>query len=130
MARNTQELFQIFLPEIEIAAGTILNGSFNSKKESFNLNVNCPTVSYADLDFEMLYLEQNVQHDEVNGLLTVGKLSFADSTSFHELKLTNTGAHGIQDAILSWDPNTDDYSALTWRTTILPNDYISFALQP
>lgn len=130
LARNTQELFHIFLPEIEIAAGTILNGSFNSKQESFNLNLNCPKLSYADLDFEMLNLEQNVQHDEVNGLLTVGKLSIADSTSFHELKLTNTGAHGIQDAILSWDPNTDDYSALTWRTTILPNDYISFALQP
>ena len=130
LARKTHELFQIFLPELDIAAGTLLSGSFNSKQESLHINLNCPRMSYASFDFEKLILEQIIDHDAVTGSLDINKLSIADSTSFHELKLTNTGAHGIQDAILSWDPNTKDFSELKWRTTILPKDYISFALQP
>jgi hypothetical protein len=57
-------------------------------------------------------------------------LRIADSTSFHELLLKNEGANGTLDALLSWDPNTDDYSELKWRTTLLPNDFVRFELQP
>jgi hypothetical protein len=130
LARNTRELLQIFLPELELASATSISGSFDSKQEALKVAVNCPRLAYASLAFDNIELDQTILHNEVNGQLTVGQLSVADSTSFHELKLINTGANGVLEAALSWDPNTNNFSELKWRTTILPNDYISFTLQP
>jgi hypothetical protein len=87
-------------------------------------------LAYTDFECENIVFNQTILHDEVNGQLAVGQLLVSDSTSFHELKLVNSGANGVVDAVLSWDPNTNDFSELKWRTTILPNDYVSFTLQP
>ena len=130
LARNTRELFNIFLPELELASATTLSGSFDSKQEELKLALACPRLAYANLEFEAIQLAQTILHDQVSGQIGVGQLRVADSTTFHELKLVNIGANGVVDATLSWDPNTDDFSELKWRTTILPDDYISFTLQP
>jgi hypothetical protein len=130
LARNTRELLNIFLPELELAPATAITGSFNSKKEELQLGITCSRLAYTDFEFENIAFNQTILHDEVNGQLEVGQLLVSDSTSFHELKLINTGANGVVDAVLSWDPNTNDFSELKWRTTILPNDYVSFTLQP
>jgi hypothetical protein len=130
LARNTRELLNIFLPELELASATSISGSFDSKQEELKVALNCPRLAYASLAFENINFDQTILHDQVNGQLTVGQLTVADSTSFHELKLINSGAHGVLDAALSWDPNTNNFSELKWRSTILPNDYISFMLQP
>ena len=130
LARNTRELLNIFLPELELAPATSITGSFNSKMEELKLGLTCARLAYTDFEFENIVFNQTILHDEVNGQLAVGQLLVSDSTSFHELKLVNTGANGVVDAVLSWDPNTDDFSELKWRTTILPNDYVSFTLQP
>jgi hypothetical protein len=130
LARNTRELLNIFLPELELAPATSITGSFNSKMEELKLGLTCARLAYTDFEFENIVFNQTILHDEVNGQLAVGQLLVSDSTSFHELKLVNTGANGVVDAVLSWDPNTNDFSELKWRTTILPNDYVSFTLQP
>jgi hypothetical protein len=130
LARNTRELLNIFLPELELAPATSITGSFNSKMEELKMGLTCARLAYTDFEFENIVFNQTILHDEVNGQLAVGQLLVSDSTSFHELKLVNTGANGVVDAVLSWDPNTNDFSELKWRTTILPNDYVSFTLQP
>lgn len=130
LTRNTKQLLAVFLPDFILASGTTINGTFNSRQESLNLALNCPKFTYAELDILQLALEQHILHDKVSGLLTINELRVADSTTFQSLRLTNIGAHGNQDAVLSWDPNTTDFSELKWRTTILPKDYISFELQP
>jgi hypothetical protein len=130
LARNTRELLNIFLPDLELASSTSISGSFDSKKEELKVTLACPRLAYTDFEFENIQFDQTILHDEVNGKLAVGELIVSDSTSFHELQLKNTGANGVVDAVLSWDPNTNDFSELKWRTTILPNDYVSFTLQP
>jgi hypothetical protein len=130
LARNTRELLNIFLPELELAPATSITGSFNSKMEELKLGLTCSRLAYTDFECENIVFNQTILNDEVNGQLAVGQLLVSDSTSFHELKLVNTGANGVVDAVLSWDPNTNDFSELKWRTTILPNDYVSFTLQP
>ena len=130
LARNTTDLLAIFLPELQIANGTVISGAFHSKAEDLKLQIKSPGVVYNALEMTQLNFQQSIVHDAVSGSLTVKELRVADSTSFHDLQLINTGGNGVQDATLSWDPNTNDYSELKWRTTILPDDYISFALQP
>ena len=130
LARDSRELFYIFMPDLALANGTIVNGAFDSKNEALDFQINCPSLTYQMIDLKALSLQQHIAHDQVSGLLEVNELSFSDSTTFHAVKLTHSGAHGVQDAALSWDPNTNDFSELKWRTTILPQDYISFALQP
>lgn len=130
LARNTTELLAIFLPELQLTNGTTINGSFNSKAEDLQIQVKSAQIIYNSIEISNLAFKENILHDAVNGALYVKELRIADSTAFHDLQLVNKGGHGIQEATLSWDPNTDDFSELKWRTTILPNDYISFALQP
>ncbi|MDP4867604.1 MAG: translocation/assembly module TamB domain-containing protein [Crocinitomicaceae bacterium] len=130
LARNTRELLNIFLPELELAPATSITGSFNSKMEELKLGLTCSRLAYTNFEFENIKLNQTIFHDQANGQLDVSQLFVSDSTSFHELKLVNSGANGVVDAVLSWDPNTNDFSELKWRTTILPNDYVSFTLQP
>ena len=130
LTRNTTPLCAIFIPGLTVANGTLVNGSFHSRQEALKIEMNCANLAYNNVVLETIQLEQNILHDQVSGKLNVAELRVADSTSFHEVMLSNTGANGLLDAVLSWDPNTDDYSELKWRTTILPNDYISFALQP
>ena len=129
-ARNTQELLRIFLPELELAPATNIVGSFDSRQEELTIALTCPHMAYQQFELEALQMNQTILHDQVNGQLVIEQLTIADSTTFHDLKLLNNGANGVLEAALSWDPNTNDYSELKWRTTILPNDYVSFTLQP
>ena len=130
LTRNTQELLNIFLPELQLAPSTKISGSFNSKQEEFKIGLTCPSLAYQQYELDVIQFDQTILHDQVNGELAVKQLTVADSTTFHELKLRDNGANGVLDAVLSWDPNTNDFSELKWRTTILPNDYVSFTLQP
>jgi hypothetical protein len=130
LTRNTQELLHIFLPELELAPTTRISGNFDSKREELKMSLSCPRMAYQQLEMEGIQFDQTIFHDQVEGQLTIQQFTLADSTTFHELKLLNNGANGVIDAALSWDPNTNDFSELKWRTSILPNDYVSFTLQP
>ena len=130
LARNTHELLQIFMPELELAPATSITGAFDSKNEILKVALSCPRMSYTNLEFERVELEEFISHQQVSGQVTIEQLQVADSTFFHQVLLSHDGANGMHNAILSWDPNTNDFSELKWRTTILPSDYISFTLQP
>ncbi len=130
LVRQPSQLLAIFVPDLHVAKGTNVSGSFHSMNEELQINIQSPELKYANASLKNLNMKQNIFHDKTQGELDINELTIADSTKFHSLSIKNIGAHGIQDATLSWDPNTNDYSEIKWRTTVLPQDYVSLTLQP
>ncbi|MFM8596571.1 MAG: translocation/assembly module TamB domain-containing protein [Flavobacteriales bacterium] len=128
--RNAKQMLDIFANELELANNTRIYGSFDSPNEKLQLNVSSSSIRYQDFRFEQIKLNQVITKDQTTGDLAIALVSYADSTNFHDLKFINSGAKGVIDAAISWDPNTNDFSELKWRTTILPDDYLNFNLQP
>ncbi len=128
--RNTKQLLEIFVPDLSLSSNTRLFGSFDSANEILQLKITSPSLAYQDFRFDQLILDQQITKELTSGGLDISLVSYSDSTNFHNLKFVNTGAKGVIDATISWDPNTNDFSELKWRTTILPDDYLNFNLQP
>jgi hypothetical protein len=128
--RNAQQLLNIFVSDLSLANNTRLNGSFDSPNEMLQLKISSPSLQYQDFRFDQLLLDQKITKELTTGGLDVALVSYADSTNFHNLKFVNSGANGVIDAAISWDPNTNDFSELKWRTTLLPDNYLNFNLQP
>lgn len=128
--RNAKQLLDIFATDLSLANNTRLNGSFDSQNEMLQIKISSPSLQYQDFRFDQLVLDQKITKELTSGGLDIALVSYADSTNFHNLKFVNTGANGIIDATISWDPNTNDFSELKWRTTILPDNYLNFNLQP
>ena len=128
--RNAGQILSIFTPNLSLASNTRLSGLFDSRNEILQLNLSSPSIQYQDFRFDHIALSQKITKDNTTGDLDIALVSFSDSTNFHSLKFVNSGAKGIIDATISWDPNTNDYSELKWRTTLLPDNYFNFNLQP
>ena len=129
-ARQTDDFFAIFFPDLKVSNGTVLSGSFNSKDELLKVDLSSAHIKFENLDLRQLKLNETIHQNTAQGMFAINEFIVADSTSFHNLNFSHQGAKGVQDATLSWDPNTDDYSLIRWRTTMLSKNYISLALQP
>ncbi len=128
--RNAKDLLAIFVPELTIASNSRFSGSFDSKNENLEFKINCPSLAYQDFRFDNVVFDQQITAENTTGGLQIALVSYADSTNFHELKFVNQGSKGVLDAVVSWDPQTNDFSEIKWRTTFLPEDILNFNLQP
>jgi hypothetical protein len=128
--RNAKPLLDIFLPDVMIGSGTHITGLFNSKEEDLSFEISSPKLKIQDFTLEQIKFDQQITKDHTYGQMDIGLLVYDDSTSFHDLKFLNSGANGVLDAKISWDPNTNDYSEIKWKTVMLPEDFINFSLQP
>ena len=128
--RNAKDLLAIFVPDLTIASNSRFSGTFDSKNENLAFKISSPSLTYQAFRFDNIVFDQQITAANTNGSLEIALVSYADSTNFHDLKFVNEGAKGILDAVISWDPQTNDFSEIKWRTTFLPDDILNFNLQP
>lgn len=128
--RNAKDFLAIFVPDLTIASNSRFSGSFDSKNENLEFKINSPSLAYQDFRFDHVVFDQQITAENTTGGLQIALVSYADSTNFHDLKFVNQGSKGVLDAVVSWDPQTNDFSEIKWRTTFLPEDILNFNLQP
>ena len=79
---------------------------------------------------EGIDFQQGISKSNLQGNFSVNSFSFNDSLKFHNVLFSNSGDQGSITSNLSWDPNTDDFSELIWKTSIIDKDHFRFILNP
>lgn len=127
---DLNEFLTIFVPDLEIKNGTIINGDYHSINHILNLNLNSGFVKYQDITFDDIVITQNITKTGIIGDYKISTLKYGDSLSFDKIRFETSGKNGDLDSKLSWNPNSKDYSSIEWKTIILENNQINFNLNP
>lgn len=130
VTKDLSAFLPIFLPELSIESGTTVKGSFDSKRNTLELNLQANKIIFDSMVFEGINLDQKVDYSGILAVYSVNKFNFSDSLSFSNLHFLSQGSKGDLESELSWDPNSSNYSKLSWQTFILENDHLDFKLKP
>ena len=127
---NLSEFLVIFVPDLEVENGTELNGNYHSLNHNLKLDLNSGFVKYQDFTFDDIVVNQNITNTGIVGDYKIATFKYGDSLSFDKIRFETSGKNGDLDSKLSWNPNTEDYSSIEWKTVILENNQLNFSLSP
>ena len=128
--KDLSDFLPIFLPELSIESGTIVKGMFDSGSNKLELNLNANKIIFDSMVFEGIDLDQKVDRSGILAEYNISKFNYSDSLAFSDVHFKSKGSKGDLESELSWDPNSSNYSKLSWETLILENDYLDFKLKP
>ena len=124
------DLLAIFYPGLHIEEGTLISGKYNSKNHGLNAKLISNSISFNEYSMEGIDFQQGISKSNLQGNFSVNSFSFNDSLKFHNVLFSNSGDQGSITSNLSWDPNTDDFSELIWKTSVIDKDHFRFILNP
>ncbi len=127
---DLNDLLTIFVPGLKIASGTVLSGSFKSMEDLLIAKLKSKEISFNDIAMKSIDMNQEITSGGINGNLSMLKFQYGDSMMFNGVDFLNQGKNGILESSLSWDKQSNDYSSITWTTTILEDDQMNFVLKP
>jgi len=127
---DLNEFLTIFVPDLEVEKGTIVSGDYHSINHILNLNLNSGFVKFQDITLDDIAVTQNITKTGIIGDYNISTLKYGDSLSFDKIRFETTGKNGDLDSKLSWNPNSEDYSSIEWKTVILENNQLNFNLSP
>lgn len=127
---DLSEFLVIFVPDLTVEKGTSIRGNYHSINQTLNLDLNSGFVKFQDLTFDDIAVTQNISKTGIIGDYNIATLKYGDSLSFDKIRFETTGKNGSLDSKLSWNPNSNDYSSIEWKTVILENNQLNFSLSP
>ena len=130
LTKDMDEVFKMFVPELEIQNETGLTGKYNSKKEYLDIVFRSPHISYGSLVVNDIYGTQSISNDSIFSDYIVDYISYNDSLKFNQIEFVAYGTGGVLNSNLSWAPGTDEESSINWDTRIHDNDHLEVILKP
>jgi hypothetical protein len=100
------DFLAIFLPDLKIQAGTKFNGSYNGFNEFFELNLTSPRITYQDVAFSKVELNQTLTSSSVTADYKVNKLIVSDSIQLDLVRFETVGKNNNLTSELSWNPGS------------------------
>ena len=127
---DMNDFLAIFLPDLNIQAGTKFNGSYNGFNEYFELNLISPRITYQDIAFSKVDLKQTLTSSSVTADYRVNKLILSDSIQLDLVRFETVGKNNNLTSELSWNPGTINETHINWSTFLSGTSYIDFTLKP
>ena len=124
------EFLTIFVPDLKVEKGTTLNGKYNSVNQVLTADLKSGFVKYQDIVMDDINIVQSITKAGILGDYNISKLTYDDSLSFDKIRFETEGKDGVLDSKLSWDPESDNYSSIIWKTLILEDNKLNFSIQP
>lgn len=124
------EFLAIFAPDLEVEKGSMLTGNYHSVNHVLNLDLNSGFVKFQDLTFDEIVIKQSITKTGIIGDYNIATLKYGDSLSFDKIRFETVGKNGDLDSKLSWNPESEDYSSIEWKTVILEKNQLNFKLNP
>ena len=111
--KKTEPFTTIFLPNLQIANGTTIYGSYNSGKGSFGVLVRSDQVQYGRLALENFSFDFEKEQELVSGTLFSQKAFISDSTSVENLAIAIKAYNDLVETHWSWQNAGENTSAST-----------------
>ncbi|AEA42511.1 hypothetical protein Fluta_0506 [Fluviicola taffensis DSM 16823] len=117
--KNSKDFLNIFVPQLDVAYGTVVKIQLDSKEHHQLLNLQSSKISYAKLmndksDAFMTNVSLNQEFTKGTGSLTLiaGKSQLRDSLDVENIELTLNGTKNVYETDLIWNKdvaNTSDF---------------------
>lgn len=127
---NAQAFFDIFVPGLSVAPQTTFSGQYFGQEANFTTKLNSSWISYNDLLFQNLSIDQLIDSNSVAGTYHVDKFTYNDSLDFDDVYFKTTGGKDKLNNVLTWEQNTNTPSSISWKTTIYDWKHYLFQLDP
>ncbi len=116
---DVNSFLHLFEPNLFIAPNTYLNGTFSSKKRDFNLDLECPKISYQNMFLQELQIHQKISRDESFTSLKSNHAQLNDSINVDQLNVLIEGDEDVLLSDVTWNPGTANNTHLSWETAVL-----------
>lgn len=128
--KNLNPLLNIFVPQLQIAKNTNIEGRYEAKDGIISLNLLADFIYYDSMEFHTITVQQNVMNGELLGLINIAATKLNDSLSFNNIHFTGLAANGTLDAQLLFDDFDGHRSNLQWLTHFNNSSLITINFLP
>ncbi len=88
--KNFDPVTALFMPQLQIPERGAFNGSFNSAKDSVNLNGFVKTINYNKYVLQNLIIDQNTNAKSLDATISLDKLNITDSLYIKNIVIQNS----------------------------------------
>ena len=127
---EVRDILNVFVPDLDIRAGTTIVGNFNGKSDDFSMDVNSTYIRYGKIYGTGIVLHQELSNANLAVDYKVDRFYLNDSISVTNAAFVTDGTNGNLHSTLSWNPTTPNISSFEWNTEILGLDKIKLELLP
>jgi hypothetical protein len=126
LVKNSDDILNLFAPDIMIANGSSISGKFDQYIHEFELNVYAPLIKYdKNIVIKNLNGHQLINDSILEANYSISKLQLNDSLKVDQVTFKATGTNDDEiDSDLKWNASTNEESHFSWKTII--NDVNSY----
>lgn len=127
---NLNPIFEIFVPDLRIADHTQINGSYNGKQNSYDLNITSDYVRYKETEVKKLDVSQELVRSQLLALYRVDSVFQNGVLVFQQIHSTNIASNGFMDSHLIFHDRKMSRSNLEWYTTLKDSSRFDMEILP
>lgn len=128
--KDSKDFLNIFVPDLTIAPGTKISGSYLGDVEDFSMKINSPSINFQNFIMKGINVEQKINSSELTANYSIQKFHLNDSINVDNLNFKTTGTRDTLSSQLTWNPNTKNDSKISWNTAVLDIDRYSISILP
>lgn len=128
--KDMDSLFAVFVPGLHIKSGTKVSGEYKEATSDFSLKLTSSYISYDDFVFRNVKADQSAIEKNLKMNLTIGQFNLNDTISVEDVLFNATGSKDTFQSVLSWNPNTMNYSEVNWQSRIIDAESFDIEIQP
>ncbi len=129
-AQDPDDFLAIFIPELKISKNTNMSGHYYGESSNFVMKLESDSVSYQDLMFNNIVVDQMLDSNSVVTTLDIKKFTYNDTLSFQDVYFKTAGGNDQLVSDLTWDDGTPYASHIRWKTAVRDKDHFNFVLEP
>lgn len=128
--KDANPILDIFQPKLNIAKGTVIEGDYDVGLRYFIAHINSSEVTYDKIVAKGIRLHQNAQGNKITADYNIVSLKLNDSITLENLKFETEGNGENLISILTWNPETENYTSIKWSTQIESKNKYNFIFEP
>lgn len=128
--KDVDSALNLFIPNLKVAKGTIIKGSYNGVTEDAVMHITSSSVQYQEIKFSGINLEQKITSNNIIAKYYFENFHLNDSIDVDKLSFDVKGTQDNLYSTLEWNPKTPDESFIQWNTSVLGIDKYDITLLP
>jgi hypothetical protein len=126
--QDANSFLDVIYPKLRVERGTRFSGVLNGMSNQFSFNLVSPQVSYENIVFTGIRLDNSIQESAVNASYSLTRFNVNDSLFFDDVKFIAAGTNAEFESTLSWDERDKTGGRIAWKTEVHSKNEIHFSL--
>jgi hypothetical protein len=128
--KNTQPLFDVFIPSLKMANNSVIQGRYSGSEEHFDAQLNSDSIRYGKLYFAQAQVNQVMDSSKLKMNFNAESFRYGDTLTFDHFAFVTNGENDQLFHTLNWDLTGDQLSELSWSTEFFGWEHFQFCIDP